>query len=80
MEFPLEIQRHINDFAKPVTRVDWRQGSAMSRHHLFFDIDLKLILISDQFYLTLTQESYLEMCIFFFGYGVNPLNENPYDI
>jgi hypothetical protein len=37
-------------------------------------------LISDQFYLTLAQESYLEMCIFFFGYGVNPLNENPYDI
>ena len=80
MEFPIEIQRHINDFAKPVTRIDWRQGSAMSRYHPFFDIDLKLILISDQFYLTLSQESYIEMCIFFFGYGMNPMNENPYDI
>jgi len=80
MEFPIEIQRHINDFAKPVTRLDWREGSAIRRKHLFLDIDLKLILISDQFYLTLSQESYLEMCIFFFGYGVNPMSNNPYDI
>ena len=80
MEFPIEIQRHINEYAKPVNRIDWREGSAMNRHHPFFDIDLKLILISDQFYLTLSQETYLEMCIFFFGYGVNPMNENPYDI
>ena len=80
MEFPIEIQRHINDFAKPICRLDWREGGALRRKHLFLDIDLKLILISDQFYLTLSQETYLEMCIFFFGFGVNPLNENPYDI
>lgn len=80
MYLPPEIQRHINDFAKPVNRLDWKEGSAMNRHHPFYDIDLKLILISDQFYLTLSQESYLEMCIFFFGYGVNPMSDNPYDI
>ena len=80
MYLPPEIQRHINEYAKPICRLDWREGGALNRKHLFLDIDLKLILISDQFYLTLSQESYLEMCIFFFGYGVNPLNENPYDI
>ena len=27
MEFPIEIQRLIHDFARPTTRVDWRRGS-----------------------------------------------------
>jgi hypothetical protein len=34
MEFPIEIQRHINDFAKPLTRPDWRQGSAFNRKYI----------------------------------------------
>jgi len=80
MYLPPEIQRHINEYAKPVNRLDWREGGALNRKHLFLDIDLKLILISDQFYLTLSQETYVEFCILFFGYGVNPMNENPYDI
>ena len=33
MYLPSEIQRHINDFAKPLTRVDWRQGSAFHRKY-----------------------------------------------
>lgn len=27
MEFPIEIERLINEFAKPMTRPDWRNGS-----------------------------------------------------
>lgn len=26
MEFPIKIQRHINEYAKPATRPDWRKG------------------------------------------------------
>jgi len=31
MEFPIEIQMLINDYARPMTRPDWRQGSYLSR-------------------------------------------------
>lgn len=31
MEFPIEIQRLINEYAKPMTRVDWRNGSYISQ-------------------------------------------------
>lgn len=27
MEFPIEIQKIINEYAKPITSVNWRQGS-----------------------------------------------------
>ena len=27
MEFPIEIQMLINEYAKPATRPDWRKGS-----------------------------------------------------
>ena len=27
MEFPIEIQMLINDYARPLTRPDWRKGS-----------------------------------------------------
>lgn len=31
MEFPLEIQKIINEYAKPVTSCNWRQGSRCVR-------------------------------------------------
>ncbi len=31
MEFPIEIQMLINDFLRPITRPDWRQGSFLTR-------------------------------------------------
>ncbi len=31
MELPIEIQMLINDYARPMTRPDWRQGSYISR-------------------------------------------------
>ena len=33
MEFPIEIQMLINDFARPMTRPDWRKGSFMIRYY-----------------------------------------------
>ena len=33
MEFPVEIQMLINDFLRPITRTDWRQGSFLTRHY-----------------------------------------------
>jgi hypothetical protein len=30
MEFPEEIQRLINEYAKPITRPDWRKGSSIA--------------------------------------------------
>ena len=33
MEFPVEIQLLINDYLKPMTRPDWRQGSFITRHY-----------------------------------------------
>ena len=32
MEFPIEIQMLINDYARPMTRPDWRKGSLMIRY------------------------------------------------
>ena len=37
MEFPIEIQRLINEFAKPITRPDWREGSSIKRTMSPFD-------------------------------------------
>jgi hypothetical protein len=31
MELPIEIQRLINDYARPMTRPDWRKGSYYNR-------------------------------------------------
>ncbi len=33
MEFPIEIQMLINDYARPITRPDWRKGSFMIRYY-----------------------------------------------
>ena len=33
MEFPVEIQMLINDYLRPMTRPDWRQGSFITRHY-----------------------------------------------
>ena len=33
MEFPLEIKMLINDYLRPMTRPDWRQGSFITRHY-----------------------------------------------
>jgi hypothetical protein len=32
MEFPKEIQMIINEYAKPMTRPDWRKGCYFNRH------------------------------------------------
>ena len=32
MEFPIEIQMLINDYLRPMTRPDWRQGSYLTRY------------------------------------------------
>jgi hypothetical protein len=32
MEFPIEIQMLINDYARPMTRPDWRKGSSIRRY------------------------------------------------
>jgi hypothetical protein len=31
MELPIEIQRIINDYARPITRPDWRKGCYFCR-------------------------------------------------
>jgi hypothetical protein len=31
MEFPIEIQMLINDYARPMTRPDWRKGNNILR-------------------------------------------------
>ena len=31
MEFPIEIQKLINDYSKPITRNDWIKGSYINR-------------------------------------------------
>ena len=33
MEFPIEIQMLINDYARPISRPDWRKGSFMIRYY-----------------------------------------------
>ena len=35
MEFPIEIQRLINEYAKPVTRPDWKKGCYFNRRPYF---------------------------------------------
>lgn len=41
MYLPLELQIHINEYAKPLCRLDWREGSYVSRHSFFFKFILK---------------------------------------
>jgi len=36
MEFPLEIQNLINEYAKPITRPDWKEGCYFSRQPFYF--------------------------------------------
>ena len=38
MEFPEEIVRHINGYAKPMTRCDWRTCGQINRHILIEDV------------------------------------------
>ena len=45
MEFPIEIQRLINEYAKPITRPDWREGSYIKRSLPNFDEQGHLIII-----------------------------------
>jgi len=41
MYLPLELQIHINEYAKPLCRLDWREGSYVIRHSFFFKFILK---------------------------------------
>jgi len=45
MFLPIEIQQHINEYAKPITRPDWRQGCYMNR--LFILDENKHIILYD---------------------------------
>jgi hypothetical protein len=36
MEFPQEIQNIINEYAKPCTRPDWKEGCYFSRQPFYF--------------------------------------------
>jgi len=37
MEFPIEIQRLINEYAKPCTRLDWRKGCYFNHMIIHFN-------------------------------------------
>jgi hypothetical protein len=41
MFLPLELQKHINEYAKPICRLDWREGCYFNRHSLFFKYLIK---------------------------------------
>lgn len=41
MYLPLELQIHINEYAKPVCRLDWREGSYFNRKSIIFKYLLK---------------------------------------
>lgn len=41
MYLPLELQIHINEYAKPLCRLDWREGNKINRHSIFFKYLLK---------------------------------------
>ena len=44
MEFPQDIQNIINEYAKPITRPDWRKGCYFSRYsHPYFETYQELI-------------------------------------
>jgi len=57
MEFPIEIQMLINDYARPITRPDWRKGSFLTRYYrspkarygrlTFYEFELYLIRCHD---------------------------------
>lgn len=71
MEFPIEIQRYIMEFAKPKTRPDWKQGSYICRELPFIRLQLLNELTND-FYLTLDYPTYLEFLIVLFEFSDNP--------
>lgn len=55
MEFPIEIQMLINDYARPLTRPDWRKGSSINRDYRSWGGQLGRLNIRDF-------KSYLKQC------------------
>ena len=51
MEFPIEIQNIINEYARPCTRPDWREGCYFSRQPFYFFVTYGELIeeIVDQF-------------------------------
>jgi hypothetical protein len=43
MEFPIEIERLINEFAKPLTRPDWKKGSFIYKKNTTINNHIKYI-------------------------------------
>jgi len=75
MELPIELQRYIMEFAKPMTRPDWRQGSYIVRELPFIRMQLLNELTND-FYLTLDYPMYLEFLVELFEFSDNPPPSN----
>jgi len=50
MFLPIELQQHINEYAKPMTRSDWRQGCSISR--LFrLDENKEIVLLDFKYFI-----------------------------
>ena len=55
MEFPIEIQILINDYARPLTRPDWKKGSFINKNYRSWEGQIGRLNIYEF-------KSYLEQC------------------
>jgi len=72
MEFPIEIQRLIHDFARPITRPDWRKGSKLKRikyclccykcNHTLKNMILRTIKCNSRFHKNVPEEILIPIC------------------
>ena len=66
----MELQKHIKEYAQPVGRIDWRQGSAINRKILGLEDELKMAILH-RFYRTIDMSTYkLWFKIYFYGSNV----------
>lgn len=70
MEFPIEIQKLINDYAKPITRLDWRKGSYLNRFKYTEDVKYfdEIMTNNEEGYFVNLIEEELDIVLFYINY------------
>ena len=73
MYLPVELQQHINSFAKPLTRPDWREGCYFNRNLEYFEKELQYSILFNELYTNLTYPEYLIIQLSFIRFQLHLL-------
>ena len=69
MELPIELQMIINEYAKPLTRPDWKKGSYYNRMYYNPEYTFKeiIVLMTDEYDFTDDQDTENDILIQYIG-------------